>query len=268
MEDVHGAVFQALHSRFDRPVQNNDYDLPAFSLELPASDTPMEFVLNPHYLLCTSPFGYLRFGPETRVFLNRLSDYIAFPQSALRGIVERTAPIGIRFIVCREFIDFLRGQTDRNYRGQFGDLVTAVDDLAAGDVLLWPLSHEQRLFATVATTAGTYGLPVTADTVVLNANTQVFTGFQRVCPYGIEFRDGDDYARFSPEWVEFAEDGQVLRFDGGGVLRGWALDQGGRVCALYAKTSGFVPPLDPKLLRFLDENETEAQREHLTVLGE
>jgi hypothetical protein len=101
---------------------------------------------------------------------------------------------------------------------------------------------------------------------VLSPTAPVFIGFKRV-PTGMEFRDGDEFVQFTPEGVEVCEDGQTTRFSGEQVLLGWALDQDGRVCALYRQASGFFPPPEAKLLRFLSEQETSAESGNLTLLG-
>ncbi len=265
-EQINGEVFHALHRHFERLVQTNEHDFPAFTLEVRGKDgnpLGLELVLGTHCLLVTFPFGYLRFGAETRLFLNRLDDYIAFAGHALRGVMERDRSLG--FLVTREFSDFLRTQADRNYRGQFGDFLTVVEEVKANDALLWPLVPEERLFEAVAATAVGYGLPVTRDTVVLDTSAPVFIGFKRVSPHGMEFRDDDDFVRFTPDDIQLSEGGQFLRFEASDVLRGWALDAEGRVCALYRSGTDFVPPTETKLLRFLAED--QAERENLTLLA-
>jgi hypothetical protein len=265
-EQINAEVFHALHRRFERLVQTNEHDFPAFTLEVGGKDgnlIGLELVLGTHYLLVTFPFGYLRFGAETRLFLNRLDDYIAFAGHALRGVLERNRSLG--FLVTREFVDFLRAQTDRNYKGQFGDFLIVVEEVKANDALLWPLVSEERLFEAVAATAVGYGLPVTRDAVVLDPSAPVFLGFKRVSPHGMEFRDDADYVRFTPDDVQLNEGGQFLRFEASDVLRGWALDAEGRVCALYRTGTDFVPPAETKLLRFLAED--QAERENLTLLA-
>jgi hypothetical protein len=83
----------------------------------------------------------------------------------------------------------------------------------------------------------------------------------------MEFRDGEDYARFTAAGVEWKDGEKADVFMGTGLLLGWALDQGGRVCVLYRKLNGFVPPSQPKLLRFLNEEETELERSGLNILA-
>jgi hypothetical protein len=48
---------------------------------------------------------------------------------------------------------------------------------------------------------------------------------------------------------------------------GWALDGEGRVCAIYRKESGFVPPEGTKLLHFLTEQEKEPDAASLNLLA-
>jgi hypothetical protein len=270
MEEINSEVFSGLQRRFERPVHTNERDFPGFTLDVrgkEGSPIQIEFVLTSHYLLCTFPFGYLRFGAETRIFLDRLDDYIAFPHHALRGIMERRPAGEFAFLVSRDFAEFLRTHSDRNYKAHFGDFLISAEDAKADAVVLWPLSTEARLFEAVVATATGYGLPTTHDTVVLVPNAPRFIGFNRTPPNGMEFCDGEDYVRFAPDDIEFREQGQSVRFETHDVLLGWALDTEGRVCTLYRKTSGFAPPPDAKLLRFLAEDEAEAERANLTILA-
>jgi hypothetical protein len=267
VETINTDVFGALHRWFDRPVQVNDYDFPAFTIEFGAKDgevITVEFVLGSHYLLCAFPFGYLRFGPETRIFLNRLGDYLTFPRHALRGAATSGSAQGFAFLVTRQFAEFLRAQG--NYKTQFGESLLTAEDLKPEHLLLWPLSQEEKLFNELAVSAAAYGLPVTRDTVVLDPKASVFVGFKKV-PSGMEFRDAEDFIRFTPEGLELHEDGEEIRFESENVLLGWALDSQGHVCALYRKTMDFSPPPQSKLLRFLDETEAAALGEDLTMLA-
>lgn len=270
IDEVNRAIFAAVHERFDRPIVPNDHEFPAFTLDAPGPEgnaVRLEFVLTPHYLLCQYPFGYVRFGPETRLFLTRLDDYAAFSQPALRGIVQ--SPSGaLAFIVSNEFAQFLQTHADRSYKARFADLLLGIEQVDPGHELIWPPSREGRLFEMLAATAKTYALPVTRDTIVLDPKPEEFIGFRSVAPHGIEFRDGEDYVRFTPRQVEFHEDTESIHFEGEGVLFGWALDQEGRVCALYRTASGFTPPEHAKLLRFVSEVEREQERDSLNVLAE
>lgn len=47
--------------------------------------------------------------------------------------------------------------------------------------------------------------------------------------------------RFTPVEVELREDGEVRRFMRANLLRGWALDKDGRVCAVHRAHPGFEP---------------------------
>ena len=156
VDEINAEVFSVVHRRFDRPVQTNERDFPVFTLDVRGkADTPVqiEFVLASHYLLCTFAFGYLRFGPETRIFLNRLDDYIAFPHPALRGVIERSAAGPIAFLVSREFAEFLRTHGDRNYKTHFADFLIGAEDAQADAIVLWPMTTEARLFEALAATA-------------------------------------------------------------------------------------------------------------------
>lgn len=269
-ETLNGEVFTAVRDRFERSVSSNDHGFPAFTIDWTGKgETRMhvEFVLTPHYLLCNLPFGYARFGPETRLFLTRLDDYMAFAQPALRGVVEPASGGGICFVVSEDFAQFLQANQDRSYRTHFSATLRTPAALTPADRLIWPLSREERLFHLVRTTAKSYGLPVAADRVVLDPSAPVFVGFVKAPPHGMEFRDGDDFVRFTPLELEINDEGEVYRFTGTDVLLGWALDKDGRVCALYRKESGFVPPHPIKLLRFLSEEERSGEGDSLNILA-
>jgi hypothetical protein len=269
-DEINCHVFEALHTRFNCPVINNEHDFPAFVLEGVSADsgaTGLELVLTPHYLLGNYPFGYVRFGPETRLFLKRLDDYVVFPHAALRGAVQ--APSGaVLFVTSDEFSQFLRTHSERSYKMHFATVLTGIGQLSPEHDLVWPLAPEERLFQATSVAAAAYGLPVQGDAIVLDPNVPEFIGFKRSAPQGMELRDGEDFVRFTPEGVQLSDEGQTFQFSGGGVLLGWALDQDGRVCALYRKSSGFIPPPGTKLLRFLSEEDREREQAGLSVLAE
>jgi hypothetical protein len=271
IEEVNRAVFDSLRAKTGQFAALNDHGFPAFRLETTDKDgraVTLELVVSPHYLLCTYPFGYLRFGAETRVFLNRLDDYVSHHRPALLGLVQRRSTNDIAFMISAAFSQFLRTHADRNYGLNFGRWLVAPDQLEAQDVLLWPRSAEDRLFDLLAATLKSYGLPVTVDKIILNPAADVFIGFERVSPEGVAFRDGDDFVRFTPSHIELREDETTTRQPASQVLLGWALDKDGRVCALYRAGSGFSPPSRTKLLRFLDEAARQQEQETLNVLAE
>jgi hypothetical protein len=270
-EDINREVFAALSAKFDRPTAENEHGFLAFAVDYPLQNeqtVTAELVLAPHYLLCTYPFGYIRFGSETRLFLSRLDDYIACPHHALRGMGQVQPGGRIAFLVTAEFSQFLQAQTDRNYKTQFGDALLTAEQLTEKDELIWPCSRERRLFQRLAATAQAYGLPVTPNSIVLDPSAAEFIGFREVSPQGMEFRDGDAFVRFTPEGVEAeAEGGEPYHFTGSGVLEGWALDNEGRVCVLYRSSSPFVPPENFGLLRFLSEGDRASESGSLNVLA-
>jgi hypothetical protein len=270
-EQVNEGVFQALRQRYDQPFRENDHGFPEFDLECRTSgggSVPVRLVLAPHYLLCHYPFGYLRFGAETRVFLTRLDDYIVFQKHALRGVAESETPSGICFVVEEPFFAFVHGQSDRNFRTQFAEVVLGINQLGSQQDLIWPPSPEEQLFQTLSQTARSYGLPVTAETIVLDPSASEFVGFKRVQPHAMEFREGEEFVRFTPDEVDLSEEGIERRIKASGVLRGWALDKEGRVSVLYRSSSGFVPPAQSQLLRFVSEDERQREADMLNVLAE
>jgi hypothetical protein len=269
-EDVNREVFSAVRERFGQPQATNDYDFPAFTLESSVQASGqglLEFVLAPHYLLCSSAIGYIRFGAETRVFLSRLDDYVAYPYHALRGVAVTRSSGRIVFVVSNGFVEFLQKQSDRNYKSHFGDLVLGTGQVGPDHDLLWPKSAEDQLFSLMATAASGYGLPMTSDSITLDPSATEFIGFKRAEPCGIEFRDGDEFVRFNPLGLEISEDGESYRFAAARVVQGFALDSEGRVCALYRKESGFTPPHETKLVRFLSEEEQQRESDALNVLA-
>ncbi|MFO1498264.1 MAG: hypothetical protein U1G07_07725, partial [Verrucomicrobiota bacterium] len=189
------------------------------------------------------------------------------PGPGLVGIAEQSLTGELVFIISEECARFLHSNPDRNYRGQFQRLLRAAPDLVPTDRLLWPLAREDRLYQMAAATAKAYGLPVTADRIVLAPNAPVFIGFTRVAPHGVEFRDADDFVRFTPVSLEMTEDGKTTAFAGQDLLLGWALDQEGRVCAILRADCGFSPPDQIKLLRFITEQEKELDGGSLTLLA-
>lgn len=269
-QEVNEAVFEALRQKHPNDAVSNDHGFPAIALAFAGKDggtVPWEIVLAPHYLLCQAPFGYMRFGPETRLFLARLDDYVGQPGNALRGVVETSSGAGLKFIISDEFDRFLRGNTERNYRTPFSDMLLPVAELSAGDSLIWPVSREERLFEMLASVAGTYALPVTPDSIVLDTRSPEFIGFKRCAPNGMEFRDGEDYVRFTPLGLVCSENGIRHEFAGVGLLTGWALDAGGRVCAIYRETSGLVPDSNLSLLRFISDQNLGAESASLNVMA-
>lgn len=269
-EQIQNAVFTAFRKAHGRLAVTNEHGFPSVALSCPAKDgsaTALELVLMPHYLLCRFPFGYLRFGTETRIFLTRLDDYVYFPQEALRGVAKGPMPGVFVFVVSVEFTNFLKGSSNREYRTQVGSFLVSTADVFSGFDLIWPLSREEQLFQALAATAESFGLPVTPDEVVLDPSRATFLGFKKTSDHGVEFRAGDDFIRFAPGDVELHEGGTTDRLPNHPELVGWALDRDGRVCALYDPKNGFVPPGDIKLMRFLSANERQAEGDGLTLLA-
>lgn len=269
-EQANKEAFETLRCRLGQIVAINERGYPTFNVECRAKDgspVTLELVLLAHSLLLNFPVGYLRFGPESRAYLNRLDDFISFPNYALRGIALGPAPGALLFVVSTEFASFLGGAAAREYRAQFGGFLAPPNQVPGDFELIWPLSREERLFNAVAAAARGYGLPVTADTVMLDPGRPEFLGFRKLASRGLEFRDGEDYVRFTPQGVEMLENGASFQRSGKSGLLGWALDSRGRVCALYDKQTGFTPPPDSKLVRFLSEDERQAEADGLTVLA-
>ena len=268
-DEINKEIFAALRDAFDRPISSNDHGFPTFDVAfVTKSDTParLELVLTPHYLICNYPFGYMRFGAETRLFLTRLDDYLAFPGHALRGVARAADRGGPVFIICDEFGRFLQSHADRSYKTHFADTLSGIASVVP-EQLLWPVSREEQIFQIAAATSKSYGLPVESDRILLDPSAPVFLGFKKAAPRGMEFRDGDDFVRFTPAGVELDDGEEKHRMVGGNVLLGWALDSEGRVCALYRKASGFAPPQGIKLLRFLSEEEKERESASLNLLA-
>lgn len=270
MEEVDAGVFGALSAAFECPPVLNEHDFPGITIEALEADgsvTTLELVQTPHYLLCGHPRGYIRFGPETRVFLSRLDDYIAFPGYALRGVVRRSGQRPITFVVSPEFADFLRSRSERAYHAQFASMLKSAQELGPEDDLVWPLSPEEQLFQALARTAASYGLPVKGDVVILDPNATEFIGFRKVPGHGIEFHDGEEFVRFTPAGVEVYEDGETRTFPVGDILVGLMLDEAGHVCAICREADGFTAFPDTKLLRFLSEAEAESHKDGMNVLA-
>jgi hypothetical protein len=272
IERLNQEIFEAVRARFERVALLNEHDCPSFSLDTSlgkdGEPAPLDMVLTPHYLLCALPFGYIRFGPETRLFLNRLDDYISFPEDALRAVICSRGRCSIAFVVSKDFAAFLKSHPERSYSAQFSELLPSLNEHFSEEDLIWPRSREDRLFDLLVPALQAYGLPVSADSIVLDTKASVFVGFKKAPPHGIEFRDGDDYVRFTPTAVELVEDGVAQTFSASEILRGWALDPDCRVCALYREKSEFVPPAETKLLRFLNEQQAMAERDRLNTLAE
>ena len=267
--EVNRQVFETLRERYERPIAENEHGFPAFDLEFTGKSgtaVKLELVLTPHFLLCGYPFGYMRFGLETRLFLSRLDDYTAFQGRALRGVAENSGHGGPVFIVSDEFAHFFQKQSDRSYRTHFTDALAGIASVNS-ERLIWPISREERLFQATAAATKDYGLPVTHDEIVLDQAAPVFIGFKKAPPHGMEFRDADDFVRFTPAGVELNEKGSEFQFVGGDVLLGWALDPEGRVCALYRKESGFAPKRGTKLLHFLNEDDKDRAGDSLNLLA-
>jgi hypothetical protein len=270
-DEINREVFEALRAHFDRPLSTNDHDLPQINLDQRHSGdnaaSPLELVLAPHYLLCTWAFGYIRFGMETRLFSNRVNDFVAFTGDALRGVVQHERGDSFAFVVCDEFADFLRGQGERSYPAQYSNLLLAVHDLTSNPELIWPLTREDRLFRLLAEAARGYGLPVDATTITLAPGASEFIGFRKASPHGIEFCEAVDSIRFTPIGIELTEDGVTRQIEASFVLTGWALDQEGRMCIFHEKGSGFEVPSDSRLVRFLSEEQQDLEKESLKVLA-
>jgi hypothetical protein len=170
-------------------------------------------------------------------------------------------------VVGNDLRRFLGSLSDRSYKAHFGELLISEEEIASGDDLLWPISSQDRLFQLLAETANSYGLPVSPDTITLDPNASEFIGFRKAAPHGIEFREGEDFVRSTPLGFEVNEGGVMLRITGSEPVSGWALDQQGRVCLLYTQASGFVPPPDVSLVRFLTEEEQAGEADSLNVLA-
>ncbi|MBI2926089.1 MAG: hypothetical protein HYY24_10330 [Verrucomicrobia bacterium] len=269
-EEVSQEVFTALRTRLGLPLATNERGYPAITVHgqsKEGSSVAFAVVLLSHSLLCEFPAGYVRFGPETRVYLKRTDDFISFPNAGLRGVALAREGGAVVFAVSPEFFSFLGGGTAREYRNQFGSFLVVATQVSSPHELLWPLSREERLFQALAATAKGYGLPVTAQQIVFAPDREPFLGFKKVSPHGMEFRDGDDFVRFTPLGVELQEGGASDRCSAKAVLLGWALDAQGRICALYDGSTGFTPPPASKLLRFLSEGEKEAEAGSLNILA-
>ncbi len=268
-EETNREVFHALRDRYERPATTNDHGYPALTLEFTGksgSPEPIECILAPHFLICAFPFGYVRFGMETRLFLTRLDDFAEFPGYGLHGVAENPASGTPVFVVSDDCARFFQSQGERSYRLHAGEILRTGGALSP-EHLLWPFSVEERLFRAAAASARSYGLPVRSAEIVLDPSASVFIGFRRAVPHGMEFRDEEDFVRFTPVGVEISDEGRKHRFVGSGVLMGWALDGEGRVCAIYRKESGFVPPEGTKLLHFLTEQEKESAAASLNLLA-
>ncbi|MHC1765824.1 MAG: hypothetical protein AB9869_16260 [Verrucomicrobiia bacterium] len=268
-EETNREVFHALRDKFERSAATNDHGFPALTLEFTGksgSPEQLELVLTPHFLICTFPFGYVRFGMETRLFLTRLDDFAEFPGYGLRGVAENPASGAPVLIVSDDCARFFQNHSDRSYRSHAAEILTT-GGAVSPERLIWPCSVEERLFRAAAETARSYGLPVSSAEIVLDPSASVFIGFRRAVPHGMEFRDEDDFVRFTPAGVEISDEGRRHTFIGGGVLMGWALDGEGRVCAIYREASGFVPPEGTKLLHFLTEQDKESAAGSLNLLA-
>ncbi len=260
VETVNDQVFHAVRRAAARSLVTNDHGCPSFTVPFrnkDGSSAELEIVLLGHHLLCSYPFGYLRFGPETRVFLKRLDDFVAFEHNALRGALKDPDSAAFAFVVTTEFMRFLSEAPIKEFKAQFSGWVVPISEVRPKHAVIWPQSREEQIFQRLVGAAETYGLPVESDAIILDPGASEFLGFRRAPPYGIEFRDGSDFVRFTPAKVEVCENGAGFAYLGNAVLRGWALDDDGRVCALYDEQSGFSPPDEVKLLRFLKMHESE-----------
>jgi hypothetical protein len=199
--------------------------------------------------------------------LKRLDDYIVFPHFALRGLAESGEEGLFYFVVCSDFWRFLSGASEKAYRSHFAGYLLEASGLFPKYDLIWPGSREDRLFEQAAAAATGYGLPVQDDSIVLAPGAGEFIGFKRVLPHGMEFRDGEEFVRFTPSAVECVEGESSWQHAGGPALLGWGLDGEGRVCAFYEQASGFKPPEEFKLLRFLNEEEKAAEAAALNMLA-
>jgi hypothetical protein len=269
-EIINAAVFDRLRRKFGADELTDARGFRSFRFagnELGVPE-PMEVVLSPHFLLVSFQFGYLRFGSETRVFLTRLDDYLAFPGHELRGLAATKTPNGFAFVVSPTFWRFLSNPAERNYESAFQDLLIAADAVGAREDLLWPLSHEEVLFQRLIETANLYGLPASADTITLDPAAAEFIGFRERPPHALEFREGNQFVRFSPTGIEWAETEEEHHLAAGSILSGWALDGEGRVCAICRVDPESINFAGLSLVRVLSEKELEAQRSCLNILAE
>jgi hypothetical protein len=269
-EEINRGIFDQLRIQSESYLSENDHGFPQFTLKLRRKDgtaNEAELILAPHYLLATLPSGYIRFGLESRLYLNREDDYVGYAGHTLRGLVRGPVSGVIAFLVADAFADFLKSPHARNYQAQFADLLLPVRSLGREHDLIWPLSWEDQVFERAAVTAKDYGLPVTSDSIVLDPQAPEFIGFRKTASHGMEFREGDEFIRFAPMEIEVKEEETERRFPIDHVLAGWALDGEGRMCVLYRQASGFKPPASVKLVRFLSESEREAEGASLNVLS-
>jgi hypothetical protein len=268
-EQVNRDVFETLRAWSGQPTVVNARGFPSITVQCADKDgNPLaaEVVLISHSLLCNLPFGYLRFGPESRVFLEKLDDFLTVPEYGLRGVVASSQG-RIRFLVSEGFARAVNAPSAREYRQHFGNCLGSPNEVPPDHEWVWPLSREERVFRALLATARRYGLPVTPEGIRLDPHREGFLGFRRTAHHGMEFSNGEDFVRFLPTGVEISEAGVLQRQPATGILLGWAIDAQGRVCALHEDTEAFTPPAGSKLLRFISRKALAAEGGQLTMLA-
>ena len=269
-DEVDPEIFTLLQARLQKKQHLNEHGFPAISLTSRTADgqsVDFELVLLAHYLLCNFSFGYLRFGPDTRVCLNPTHDFVLFPHNGLRGIITRGHGESVVFIISNACADFLKRGNAKDYTKCFEEIIATGSQIHPGDDLVWPLTTEDRLFGQLTDFATDYGLETSDNTIALDSSQGKFLGFNRAHPHGLEFRSGEAYARFTPAGVEIEEEQFRFTFPHRIPLVGWVLDPEGTVCALYEPTEGFAPPRECGTVRFVTASDMEQAEESFTVMA-
>lgn len=270
MNEIDPNILELLQVRFQREQRLNKYGFPSIPLtsqNVDGQSVDFELVSMPHYLLCNFSFGYIRFGPDTRVYLNRTDDFLLFPHNGLRGIITRGHGEFVVFVVSNDCADFLKKDNAKNYTKCFENIITTESQIHPDDDLVWPLTTEEKLFNQLTDFATDYGLHTSDNAILLDSSQGKFLGFKRAHPHGLEFRNGDDYAQFTPSGVEIEDDEFQFAFPHRIPLVGWVLDHEGTVCALYEPTEGFTPPMECGTVRFVTASDMEHAKESFTVMA-
>ncbi len=143
-------IFHLLQVHWNIPAKVNSHGFPAIEFRgttEPGSNEILEIVLTPHHLLCLTAFGYVRFGWETRVYLDQARDFVEFPENGLRamgtiGSDPQTMP---HFIVSDSFFQFLKHSGNQAYAAAVAGLLLPVSEIHERTELLWPLKPEDQL---------------------------------------------------------------------------------------------------------------------------
>ncbi|MCF7762967.1 MAG: hypothetical protein K9N62_04785 [Verrucomicrobia bacterium] len=136
-------MFHSLQVQWNLSAQVNSHGFPAIefrSTTETGSDAVLEIVLTPHHLLCLTAFGYVRFGWETRVYLDQARDFVEFPENGLRAIGTtgtdgHTSPL---FIVSDSFSQFLKSPHYEEYATASAELLCAVSEIHEQTELIYP----------------------------------------------------------------------------------------------------------------------------------